>query len=174
MVEILRSKEQTGPLWWRFSSAIVALYSLIFITMNNPKFRKKFHIPSLFCRTKCVTSGYDVIKCESLPFPEFQFCMFEAGFELSALDVVIQKLGQPCFVMTYRVPLPFHYDMEWALTEAETCYYQWRIQDCPRWESQPLQNFPRLHETERIWTRGCPKFYYVDPPLITSNYSCYK
>ena len=28
MVEILRSKDQTGPLWWRFSSAIVALYSL--------------------------------------------------------------------------------------------------------------------------------------------------
>ena len=29
MVEILRSKDQTGPLWWRFSSAIVALYSLV-------------------------------------------------------------------------------------------------------------------------------------------------
>ena len=28
MVEILRSRDQTGPLWWRFSSAIVALYSL--------------------------------------------------------------------------------------------------------------------------------------------------
>ena len=31
MVEILRSKDQTGPLWWRFSSAIVALYSLSFV-----------------------------------------------------------------------------------------------------------------------------------------------
>ena len=31
MVEILRSKDQTGPLWWRFSSAIVALYSLQWI-----------------------------------------------------------------------------------------------------------------------------------------------
>ena len=29
MVEILRSRDQTGPLWWRFSSAIVALYSLM-------------------------------------------------------------------------------------------------------------------------------------------------
>ena len=28
MVEILRSRDQTGPLWWRFSSTIVALYSL--------------------------------------------------------------------------------------------------------------------------------------------------
>ena len=28
MVEILRSRDQIGPLWWRFSSAIVALYSL--------------------------------------------------------------------------------------------------------------------------------------------------
>ena len=27
--------------------------------------------------------------------------------------------------------------------------------------------FPqKLHEIERIWTRGHPKFYYVDPPLI--------
>ena len=31
MVEILRSRDQTGPLWWRFSSAIVALYSLVAI-----------------------------------------------------------------------------------------------------------------------------------------------
>ena len=32
MVEILRSKDQTGPLWWRFSSAIVALYSLLSVS----------------------------------------------------------------------------------------------------------------------------------------------
>ena len=40
MVEILRSKEQTGPLWWRFSSAIVALYSLTLvnsIVLRNTK-----------------------------------------------------------------------------------------------------------------------------------------
>ena len=34
---------------------------------------------------------------------------------------------------------------------------------------QFCQNFPKLHEIERIWTpRGGmrPKFYYVDPPLL--------
>ena len=35
MVEILRSRDQTGPLWWRFSSAIVALYSLLLISKGN-------------------------------------------------------------------------------------------------------------------------------------------
>ena len=34
MVEILRSRDQTGPLWWRFSSAIVALYSLTTVIEN--------------------------------------------------------------------------------------------------------------------------------------------
>ena len=34
MVEILRSRDQTGPLWWRFSSAIVALYSLLYVLMS--------------------------------------------------------------------------------------------------------------------------------------------
>ena len=34
MVEILRSKDQTGPLWWRFSSAIVALYSLLLLSIT--------------------------------------------------------------------------------------------------------------------------------------------
>ena len=36
MVEILRSRDQTGPLWWRFSSAIVALYSLIINDGGSP------------------------------------------------------------------------------------------------------------------------------------------
>ena len=35
MVEILRSRDQTGPLWWRFSSAIVALYSLTLKFMRS-------------------------------------------------------------------------------------------------------------------------------------------
>ena len=38
MVEILRSRDQTGPLWWRFSSAIVALYSLI-VEVKVPELR---------------------------------------------------------------------------------------------------------------------------------------
>ena len=37
----------------------------------------------------------------------------------------------------------------------------------------PTYNFAKfsqkLHEIERIWTGGRPKFYYVDPPLARSR-----
>ena len=58
-------------------------------------------------------------------------------------------------------------------------HYQWQIQDFPEEGAPTLQGVPiydfakysqKLHEIERIWTpRGGthPKFYYVDPPLIT-------
>ena len=44
----------------------------------------------------------------------------------------------------------------------------------PRWGRQLSRGAPtydfakisqKLHEIERIWTEGRPKFYYVDPPL---------
>ena len=42
MVEILRSRDQTGPLWWRFSSAIVALYSLFALLPPATKLGKGY------------------------------------------------------------------------------------------------------------------------------------
>ena len=59
-----------------------------------------------------------------------------------------------------------------------THHIQWRIQDFADVGAPILlgrqQDFakfpPKLHEIERIWTRGgaCPRFYFVDPPLTYS------
>ena len=54
---------------------------------------------------------------------------------------------------------------------------QWRIQDFPKVGAPtlpgvgaPIYDFAKfsqkLHEIERIRIRGCPKFYYIDPPLV--------
>ena len=59
MVEILRSRDQTGPLWWRFSSAIVALYSLIIllheeVKMSSVEQSDSSHICKLQVVKKCI------------------------------------------------------------------------------------------------------------------------